>query len=358
MPPASLPGDLPGPAWMIAQIDAPLPSTLGGFPLSWLVIAGLCAAGLMLALRAMARLKPVDSAGAGAQRGAPDASSPEPLTSEIPSRRSGATSAATSGGASGGGGALARAGRRLRGDGAVTTIEFALVFPIVLTLILMLTQVMLMLGAQTLVHYAAYAGVRVAAVQVPAAWVDPDSTIPLDDASGGAGPVVSGVGEGGRLYQQIADAVAVALAPIGGELSAGPDEQDAADALSEYYGRAELTPPGWIDRVWRKRLAYAKDATTVTLYQAERTDNGAWTATALPEPGSRIGRLKMNAVIGVEVRHQLNLGVPYASAIFADGRRSVEEGDEPYTNVDARAFLPIEAIPRRLPEEPIPARGL
>lgn len=301
----------------------------------WLWVAGLTAVALLLALRTLGRLRP----GAGEKAGASEGGGED-------------------GGRGAVGGALRRAGRRLAGDGGVTTVEFALVFPVVLTLILMLTQAMLLLAAQTVVHYAAYAGVRVAAVRLPEAFVAPESGLPLADDVEDR-PVVFSIVEGGELYERIEDAVAAALAPVGGEISASSEDQAAADAVAEFFARAEVEAPKWVQGVYPRRLAYARDATTFSLYWVEQTDAGVWAWRLINDPdrASDPG-LPVNAVVGLTLRHQLNLSVPYASAIFADGRRSVDGGEEGYTNIEARAFMPIEAIPRRSPEEPIPWRGL
>ena len=62
---------------------------------------------------------------------------------------------------------LARLRRGWLDDRGTVTIELVLVIPVVLFFSLLLVQVMLLMTANHFVHYAAYAAVRSAIVQIP-----------------------------------------------------------------------------------------------------------------------------------------------------------------------------------------------
>ena len=81
---------------------------------------------------------------------------------------------------------LGRSQRRPSGPSQGTaTIEFALVMPIMLFLILLLAQTTFVMAGNLFVHYAAFAATRSAIVYIPADYgPEEDPNVPAADAGG------------------------------------------------------------------------------------------------------------------------------------------------------------------------------
>jgi len=67
--------------------------------------------------------------------------------------------------------------------GGVQSLAFVLTIPIFLTIVLFIIQVSQLMIAQMVIHYAAFAGVRAAAVWIPAAIVDPSDGTEISDSA-------------------------------------------------------------------------------------------------------------------------------------------------------------------------------
>lgn len=222
-------------------------------------------------------------------------------------------------------------------DGRATaTIEFALVFPILLFFILILTQTTLTMSGNFFVHYAAFCATRTAIVQLPRITDDePANTVTSADS-----PKIA----------TIRASAAVALIPVAGRQSTdsvgGADE--FAGALRSYFGSYGEKPPRWVDTLAADRYRYAMGNTSVKLLIVKADDNSA-TFESIPGYPYTFGP---KDPITVEVTHKLNLAVPYISMIFADGRQPDSAGGNRYTNVAAHYILTNEGIVDALPPRP------
>lgn len=181
--------------------------------------------------------------------------------------------------------------RRRRGSQeGVAMLEFALVLPIALMLVLVMAQSSLLLGANVCVHYAAYCAARTAIVTVP-----------------GGEPPNETSGEGGPKWERIRQSAVWALMPIACGSSYYPSSSDAGiltDGLDEFFAAYGRTTPTWATntRVLSTKLSYASDSqyTTVTL-----------------EPPTNGAVYDQHESLTVGVRHTYYMPVPFASSLFA-----------------------------------------
>ncbi|MCG8508931.1 MAG: hypothetical protein MI741_06840, partial [Rhodospirillales bacterium] len=58
-----------------------------------------------------------------------------------------------------------------------------------------------------------------------------------------------------------------------------------------------------------------------------------------------------NDAVTMEVKHKLNLSVPFVRVIWADGRHGLSTGEGAYAEVTARTTLTNQGIDHELPEE-------
>jgi len=201
---------------------------------------------------------------------------------------------------------LARAGRarfrwgrlrRLHGDqrGTAQGLSFVMVLPLFIFVIMFIVQVSQLWIAEMVVHYAAYAGARAAAVWIPArltggvetencvwAYEDdpslPDPSAPITDPDDPSfGPAQdAAVGDYyrmaplGRKYEKIRSAVVLALVPISPSRDLGFDLPGQAATTWGILDRAfqAMAPnpasgTGAITRRLRNKLAYAANNTAV-----------------------------------------------------------------------------------------------
>lgn len=240
-------------------------------------------------------------------------------------------------------GAAERARRRTgaspsfpRDGRATATIEFALVFPILLFFILILTQTTLTVSGNFFVHYAAFCATRTAIVQIPQETADePANTVTSADSP---------------KMASIRASAGVALIPVAGRQSTDPvgGADQFANALRQYYASYGEATPRWVDTLAADRYRYAMDNTSVRLLIVKADDASA-TFQSVPGYPYTFGP---KDPITVEVTHKLNLAVPYISMIFADGRQPDSAGGNRYTNVTAHYILTNEGIVDALPPKP------
>ncbi len=225
-----------------------------------------------------------------------------------------------------------------RNDSATLTVEFALVLPILLFLVLVLTQTTLMLAAQSYVNYAAFAAARAAIVQVPRD-LGPDEPLNL-------------LRVGGVKHESIRQAAVFALVPVSGRLrESSVDPSSYVAGLKALFRGYDAPPPAWVDNLMADRLRYAHAATEVDFFVTTTPDSQSVEFDELGEGEWHLFGPK--DPVTVRVRHKLALTVPYVSAIFSDG----EEGGQRYSLVTARYTLTNEGIDRALPPTPpIPRR--
>jgi hypothetical protein len=183
--------------------------------------------------------------------------------------------------------------RRRDQEGAVI-LEFAMVLPFALFLVLLMTQSSMLMGGNLCVHYAAYSAARSAIVQVPTnANADEPPNVMLDAAIS-------------AKYQRIRMAAVWALLPVSCGSEEYPDTGIAStlvDGLDRFFSLYNAPRPGWLDQATLgRKLAYASDDhyTTVELEP--------------PANGVKYGE---HEDIRVNVTHTLYLSVPYANWLFA-----------------------------------------
>ncbi|MCK4276034.1 MAG: pilus assembly protein [Phycisphaerae bacterium] len=184
--------------------------------------------------------------------------------------------------------------RRRRGSQeGVAMLEFALVLPIALMLVLVMAQSSLLLGANVCVHYAAYCAARTAIVTVPAEFL----TEPPNETSG----------EGGPKWERIRQSAVWALMPIACGSSYYPSSADAGiltDGLDEFFAAYGRTTPAWATntRVLSGKLSYASDSQYTTVTLGPPTNGAVY---------------DQHENLRVDVRHTYYMPVPFASSLFA-----------------------------------------
>jgi hypothetical protein len=200
-------------------------------------------------------------------------------------------------------GACQRAGRG--GEDGSAVLEFALVLPIALTIVLVMVQAALLMGGTLCVNYSAYCAARSAVVHIPA---DRSPSEPPNELLGE---------EQSGKHQRIRMAAVwplVAVSSGSEDVPAGDDGGliAAADRLFALYGH---DTPGWIDDRIARKLSYARRYTSVEV--------------APPAEGTTYGE---NEDIHVTVRHTFCMSVPYAGWLLAKiaGGTELPIGDGEY----------------------------
>jgi len=245
---------------------------------------------------------------------------------------------------------LSRRNRLPRSDGqsGTATIEFALVLPILMFLCMMLLQVMLALTGNMFVHYAAFAAVRTAIVQIPAdslPTAEPPNMIWVTDGIANREP--------GKM-DTIARAAAYAMIPVSGQAEAfsGAADQYAQglDRMFQTYGQ---TPPRWTRSLAPNRYQYALEHTQVRLLRAQPM--GEFRVNFEPIlPG--LAEFAANEAVTVEVIHRLNLSIPFVRHVFADGTQMTADGEIPFARIAARSTLTNEGVSILMPEPTVVPR--
>ncbi|QNN21573.1 pilus assembly protein [Planctomycetales bacterium ZRK34] len=235
---------------------------------------------------------------------------------------------------------IGRADRRrdlLRDTDGTATIEFALVLPILLFVILALAQTTMLMGGNLFVHYAATAAARSAIVQIPYDYLDE----PANNYYGSPGT---------PKYDAIQRSAAFALMPVasGPPDSAGASTASAGfvDGLNQFYAAYGAQTPVWVTNLAAQRLEYALQTTHISLFRPTVQPNN--TVYFEPLEGAIV---EPKDPIRVRVEHELNLGVPYANRLFDDGEQP--DGVGRYCLIVATATLTNEGILDEMP--PLPA---
>ncbi len=172
-------------------------------------------------------------------------------------------------------------------------VEFALLFPIALTIVLIMVQATLLLAGNLVVHHAGYAAARAAIVWVP-------ESVSYDEPRN----VVSDPASSEKLMRIRAAAVYKVL-PVSASRSlgvggAGPTAAALQDGLRRFYELYDEPVPGWIENHLPAKYEYAWNNTDVAIYP--------------PEDGEEYGDAED---LRVRTRHTLYLSVPYARHVFA-----------------------------------------
>ncbi|MBI1367519.1 MAG: hypothetical protein GC162_02580 [Planctomycetes bacterium] len=221
--------------------------------------------------------------------------------------------------------------------GGTATIEFALVLPILLFVVLTLAQTTLLMGGVVFVNYAAFAAARSAIVQIPYDYPGEPANFYTNSPSS-------------PKYQAIHRSAAVALMPVA---SGAPSYVDSTtldtagfvDGLNQFYGAYGQNPPNWIANLAADRLAYADGATEITLSRPYLVDDQT-------VDYEEIDGMKVDAKdpIRVRVDHRLNLSIPWANRVYRDGEQS--DGIAQYKLISATATLTNEGILDKMPPQP------
>ena len=198
-----------------------------------------------------------------------------------------------------------RAVRRVRSAGAnggqdgVAMLEFALVLPVALMLVLMMAQSALLMVGNLCVHYAAFCAARSAIVYVPmGVW----------SRSGEDRNIIYAGSPSSYKLRSIKDAAVWAVLPVSASSRLLPEGYgvelvDGIDSLLYQYNE---DTPHWVRALLGRKLYYANKYTEVWL---DPPENGRDYAAA--------------ETLNVHVRHVLYMPIPYANRIYA----AIDSGD-------------------------------
>ena len=241
----------------------------------------------------------------------------------------------------------AHRGRPSSRQAGTATIEFALVFPIFLFLILTLVQTSLLMVGNLYVHYAAFAAVRSAIVQVPRDII----VDPVVDAFNEPRNRVNG--DDSTKRERIRRAAVYALVPVAGRLNTQAAGSDIyTNHLQHYFNTYDRTAPNWVDRLAGMKLQYANAYTDIDLYIARPSADTAPQLQYTLVPRDSTYTFGEREAVTVRVTHRLNLAMPYVGSMFADGKHDANAGTGRYVITEAMYALTNEGIDPYLPLEP------
>jgi hypothetical protein len=225
----------------------------------------------------------------------------------------------------------------LKDDRGTTSIEFALVFPMLLFFSLLLTQTMMLMAGNMYTHYSAFIATRQAIMEIPR------------DAIDDGGLEANIYTEGGDKHEAIRKAAYLALLPIAGQEGSGSGQgRDVESAIERFYDMYDRDAPAWVESMVAAKVSYAERHTTIEVLETRIIDQDTVEFDSLPGGDYRFGA---RDPITVRVMHKINLGVPIVSRIFSDGEHD-GKGPGRYTQVAARFTLTNEGVPVPLPEKP------
>jgi hypothetical protein len=257
----------------------------------------------------------------------------------------------------------------LRSESGTVTIEFALVFPILLTLGLLLLQTMLVMAGNIMIHHAAFAAARSAIVQIPRDLPEYDEPAnQIFDATDSA------------KRQIIRKAAVWALVGVSGRWPAGATPVDTfTQGLSEVYTGTGQAVPAWINAQAGARLRYADAHTSVRMLVVQSDSPGSPIVVSTvtdrvsqlisqgrldPDWPSNLLPVGPRDPITVEVEHKLVLSIPVACWFFSSGRHAGSGPGGPgdnsrsyYSTVTAQCTLPNEGLSAAMPLQPTITRN-
>jgi Flp pilus assembly pilin Flp len=204
--------------------------------------------------------------------------------------------------------ALARMGRRLMrrrnllaDNRGTATLEFALLLPVALTVVLILIQSMLMMTATVVVNYAAFSAARAAIVWIPR---DLAGVNGVDGYRPEPHNVLVDPTDGDSYkFERIKLAAAYACMPIAGvdDSGQGPDTMaKVVNGIRNEFESVGMEVPNWVGKLAGGKFGYAWQYTTVEFVN--------WTPTK--------GAVKERADVVVKVEHDYHLSVPFAANLF------------------------------------------
>lgn len=227
---------------------------------------------------------------------------------------------------------LTAARRQVRtGEDGAVIVEFALVLPFALFVVLMMVQASMLMGGSICVNYSAFCAARSAIVTVPYELSgDEPWNIVTDD------PDASG------KMARITNAAVWAVTPVSCGYSKYPetDATDLINGMDRLYSQYDRDMPHRISDGLPRKLAYAREYTEVEL--------------ELPGDDEQYGP---SEDLRVKVKHTFYLAVPYANWVFSKLEDGVELDFAPsqyglnmyahcrLTNEGEQDFIEIEEFP-------------
>ena len=224
---------------------------------------------------------------------------------------------------------LGRARRAAGGEEGTAAIEFVLLLPIALAIVLIMIQSLLVVTGNVAVHYSAYAAARAATVWVPekVSYEEPRNVVSDPEYS--------------AKFHRIRCAAAEAVKAVSaGKSGAGGATDTGAgllvtEGLDRFFSLYEKRTPRWVHTMLQAKCNYAWHFTEVTLVP--------------PADGERY---EDHEDLTVFVRHMLYLSVPYANRFFGD---PLPGGDGDYaTEATARYTLTNQGVEDEIDVEVFP----
>jgi hypothetical protein len=194
----------------------------------------------------------------------------------------------------------ARARARSRSEDGGAIVEFALVLPFAMSLVLLLAQSSFLMVGHLCVQYSAYCAARTAIVAIP------------DDLSRFGGEVqnyVDPLQDNSVKHGRILRSAVWAVMPIScsAKEQAPASKPELLDGLDEFFTAYGKSTPPWVRANLERKWKYAMDHTFVEL--------------STPVSGDLYGEAED---VRVSVRHTFYLSVPIASKIFYELDDGVE----------------------------------
>jgi hypothetical protein len=219
--------------------------------------------------------------------------------------------------------------RRLHADqrGSAQSLSFVLTLPFFVMILLFIVQVSQLMIGTVVVHYAAWAAARAAAVWIPADLSGEDlreganciSTYSIDvEASAPADGATYVVAPSGAKYEKVRAAAVLACLPIAPsrDLGAALSAQAAASAdsvVTAYGALSSATTTAKLSKQIRNKLAYASANTAVTIRFFHSNQDPAVNPLGVDFSSARLGTYFRSNEVGwrdpitVTVAHHLAL---------------------------------------------------
>lgn len=211
---------------------------------------------------------------------------------------------------------------RVDGQGGTIMIEFALIFPIALMLVLLMVQSSLLLAGSLCVHYSAFCAARAAVTTVPLDYSPPEPSNFVDLANWG----------GSAKLRRVRLAAVYAVMPVScGDEQAQDSSIALQDSLEEYFRGLGQQTPHWVRAMVGRKWQYADTHTDVML----------------DPPLNKVTYAPAEDLV-VTVQHTFYLAVPYARRLFAVGNdgvtMSLSGGTDYGTKIRATCRLTNEGV--------------
>jgi|GEM_PF-904159 len=229
------------------------------------------------------------------------------------------------------------AGRRQRrGESGAAIVEFALVLPIALMLVLLMIQSSMLMAGNICVNYAACCAARSAIVTVPLN-LSPDEPYNM---------VMAGNPAGSGKLQRIKAAAVWAVMPVSASDVRSPEGDASAlqEGLGAIYTAYGAGTPAWVQNYLARKIRYAEDHTQVFLDPPANAnmqnvtytnDDGSTAQGDKYGPSARDDSYRLSPAAGnvaaedirATVEHVFCLSVPYAGRIFSALSDGVDLGE-------------------------------